>query len=224
MELPAGKRIVDLSHKMVPGQEEYGLELETLNTAEVYPQYKVKEDTWYILQNIHMGSHCGTHIEFPYHHNRRGLDAGAFPLDRLIGPCVLLDFRHKKADEAVTLRELEALSDSIHKGDMVLFNFDCARHYGTDQAHSRPYLAYEAVEWLVFDRKVNLVGTDASGLEIKGVPGQPVHQLLMANQIPIIEFAANLDALDTERFFLLVLSLPIAGLDACPLRLIAIEE
>ena len=90
----AHKRIIDLSHKMVPGKEEYGLELETHNTAELYPQYEVDADTWYILQSIHMGSHCGTHIEFPYHHNRMGMNAGNFPLERLIGDCLLLDFTH----------------------------------------------------------------------------------------------------------------------------------
>ena len=56
-----------------------------------------------------MSSHCGTHIEFPYHHNRTGLDAGSFPLERLVGDAVLLDFRHKQAGEDVTRAELEAL-------------------------------------------------------------------------------------------------------------------
>lgn len=218
------KRLVDLSHRMIPGQEEYGLALETLNTAEVYPQYKVKRDTWYILQNIHLGSHCGTHIEFPYHHNRQGWDASVFPLGRLIAPCVLLDYRHKQADQAITLDELKRQSDRIQVGDGVMFNFNCARHYRTDQAHVRPYLAYDATEWLVLEKQVNLVGSDASGVEIKGEAGQPIHELLMGHQIPIIEFAANLDALKTERFLLLALAMPVVGLDSSPLRLVAIED
>lgn len=218
------KRIVDLSHRMVPGEEEYGLELETLEAAKVYPQYKVNDDTWYILQNIHMGSHCGSHIEFPYHHNRNGLDAGTFPLERLMAPCVLLDFRHKRPDEAVTLQELQAMSDRIVEGDGVLFNFNCAKNYGTDRGHTRPYLTLQAAEWLVAEKKVNLVGSDASGIEIKGVPGQPIHELLMKNQIPIIEFAANLNALRADRFTLLALALPIAGLDSSPVRLVAVED
>jgi kynurenine formamidase len=46
----------------------------------------------------------------------------------------------------------------------------------------------------------------------------------MDNQIPIIESAANLDQLRKRRFTLFVLALPMAGLDACPVRLIAVEE
>ncbi len=217
-------RIVDLSHKMHPGKEEYGLELETHQTAEVYPQYQVDEGIWYILQSVHMGSHCGTHIEFPYHHNRNGMDAGKFPLDRLIGDCVLLDYTHKKPDDAVTLEELKAQQDKIQQNDMVLFNFDCAKNYGTDKGHHRPFVTHEAIQWLVSEKNINLIGSDASGIEVKGVPNQPNHQYLMDHEIPIIEFAANLNELKKERFTLFVLALPIAGLDSCPVRLIAIEE
>ena len=217
------QRIVDLSHRMIPGKEEYGLSLETHNTADLYPQYQVDEGYWYILQDIHMGSHCGTHIEFPYHHNRNGLDAERFPLSRLIGDCILLDFRHKQPNEAVTLAELNALGDRIREGDMLLFNFDCARYYGTEKAHVRPFIAHSAIRWLVLEKKINLIGSDASGIEVKDVPNQPNHEFLMQHEIPIIEFAANLDALRTERFTLLVLALPVRGLDACPVRLIAIE-
>ena len=217
-------RIVDLSHKMYPGKEEYGLELETHNTDKLYPQYHVDDGVWYILQSLHIGSHCGTHIEFPYHHNRNGMDAGNFPLERLIGDCVLLDYTHKKPNDAVTLKELRARQDNIRQNDMVLFNFDCAKNYGTDKGHDRPFVTNEAIQWLVSEKNINLIGSDASGIEVKGVPNQPNHQYLMEHEIPIIEFAANLNELKKERFTLFVLALPIVGLDSCPVRLSAIED
>ena len=218
------KRIVDLSHRMVPGKEEYGLKLETHDVAELYSQYKVDKDTWYILQSIHIGSHCGTHIEFPYHHNRNGMDAGNFPLDRLIGDCLLLDFTHKKPNEAVTLKELKGYDSKIKKNDMLMFNFDVSRNYGTDKGHERPYITQEAIRWLASEKKISLIGSDASGIEVKGAPNQPNHQYLMDREIPIIEFAANLNNLKQERFTLFVLALPVEGLDSCPVRLIAIEN
>ncbi len=209
---------------MYAGKEEYGLELETHKTTDLYPQYQVDDGVWYILQSVHMGSHCGTHIEFPYHHNRNGMDAGSFPLERLIGDCVLLDYSHKKPNEAVTAEELKAQQDKIKQHDMVLFNFDCANNYGTDKAHDRPFVTNEAIQWLVTEKTINLIGSDASGIEVKGAPNQPNHQYLMDHEIPIIEFAANLNELKKERFTLFVLSLPIPGLDSCPVRLIAIED
>jgi len=47
-------RIVDLSHKLYPGKEEYPLHLETRFTDELYPQYKRDQDVGYILQDIRM--------------------------------------------------------------------------------------------------------------------------------------------------------------------------
>ena len=222
------RRIVDLSHVLVPGKEEYGLKLITHNTADLYPQYKVDKDTWYILQSINMGSHCGTHIEFPYHHNRHGMDAGSFPLDRLIGPCLLFDFTWKNKNEAVTRKEIDAagIADPelrICPGDMVMFNFGVSGNYGTEKGHDRPYITEDAIHWLADEKKINLIGSDASGIEVKGVPNQPNHQYLMDRGIPIIEFANNLGALRKKRFTLFVLALPIEGLDSCPVRLIAVE-
>lgn len=217
-------RIVDLSHELIPGKEEYYIRLKTNHTNELYPQYIVDQGVWYILQDIEMSSHCGTHIEFPYHHNRNGMDAAEFPLSRLIGDCVLLDFRYKAPNEAVTLDELKAIEEKIQEGDMILFNFGCAKYYRTDNSHVRPYIALDAIDWLIREKKINLIGSDASGIEVKGVPNQPVHQMLMDNEIPIIEFAAHLDELKRERFTLFALALPVQGLDSCPIRLIALEE
>ena len=217
-------RIVDLSHRLIPGKEEYHLKLKTKNIAGIYSQYKIDEGVWYIMQDIEMSSHCGTHIEFPYHHKKDGMDAALFPLEKLIGEGVLLDFTHKKPGNAVTLGELKLLKDKVSEGDILLFNFSCAKYYRTDHSHDRPYITHDAIKWLIYDRKISIIGSDASGIEIKGVPNQPNHQILMDNGIPIIEFAANLDQLRKERFTLFILTLSIEGLDSCPVRLVAIEN
>jgi arylformamidase len=217
-------RLVDLSHSLMPGKEEYHLDLATHFTDDLYPQYKRSPDTWYILQDISMSSHCGTHIEFPYHHSRTGMDAASFPLERLVGDCVLLDFRHKEPGSMVSREDLAPHANAIHGGDMLLFNFNCARFYRTPRSHERPQIAHEAIRWLVLDRKISLIGSDASGIELKGVPDQPNHQFLMNNGIPIIEFAANLDSVRVPRFTLFVLALSVQGLDSCPVRLLALED
>ncbi len=217
-------RIVDLSHTLYPGREEYHLDLVTHKTDELYPRFRVDPGVWYILQDISMSSHCGTHIEFPYHHNREGMDAGSYPLERLIGEALLLDYTYKKRDEAVTLGELGEHDGKIREGDMLLINFNCARFYRTPKSHERPYIETEAVRWLVLQKKISLIGSDASGIEVPNAPNQPNHQFLMDHGIPIIESAANLDRLRHQRFTLFALALRVAGLDSCPVRLTAIEK
>jgi arylformamidase len=107
---------------------------------------------------------------------------------------------------------------------MLMFNFNCAQFYGTPRSHDRPHLTYEAIEWLAVEKKIGLLGSDASGFEKKGVPNQPGHQMLMDHQIPVIESATNLDQLRKRKFTLLVLALSVEGLDACPVRLLGIED
>jgi arylformamidase len=152
------------------------------------------------------------------------MDAGDYPIERLIGDGLLLDFTHKKAGEAVTLGEITSQEQHIHKEDMLLFNFNCACHYRTKRSHERPFIAPEAIQWLVLEKKISLIGSDASGIEVQGAPNQPNHQFLMEHGIPIIEFAANLDKLSKERFTLFALALCVEGLDSCPVRLVAIED
>ena len=63
-------KLLDLSHKMTPGKEEYLLELKTYSIEELLPQYNRRPEDWYILQEVHFITHVGTHIESPYHHRK----------------------------------------------------------------------------------------------------------------------------------------------------------
>ncbi|MBI4166687.1 MAG: cyclase family protein, partial [Acidobacteria bacterium] len=96
------ERIVELSRVLVAGEEEYGLEYKLSNVEDVLPQYKRQEGDWYVLGEIRMSTHVGTHIEFPFHHVRDGKDAASYPVGRLIGEAVVLDFSHKKKNEEIT--------------------------------------------------------------------------------------------------------------------------
>ena len=71
-----GKRIVDLSHDIWPGKEEYGLELESRFVDEVYPNYRRRPDVWYILQTLNMSTHVGTHIDSLGHFSCNGVCFG----------------------------------------------------------------------------------------------------------------------------------------------------
>lgn len=217
------KEIIDLSHRLIPGKEEFHLDVTVKNMAEEYPKYETDPNTWYIISDIMLSSHCGTHIEMPYHHCRNGMDCGNFPLDRLISCGTVLNFSEKKANEEITLDEIKRHEGHIVAGSSVLFNFGCAQNYRTDRMHERPYLSQQAVKWLADVKKVNLIGTDATGIEVKGANGknQPNHQYLMEHGIPLVESLTNLDALK-DGFTLIILPIAVEGLDSCPVRVIAV--
>ncbi|MHB1461713.1 MAG: cyclase family protein [Armatimonadota bacterium] len=215
--------IVELSHVLKPGKEEFLLQLKQHNVEEVVSYIKRREDIWYILQDIHMSSHVGTHIEMPYHHWQTGADTAAFDIKRLIGAACVLDFSHKKAFELIERHELENNPVRVRKHDIVFIRTDCDKLYRTDRAHERPVMSTEAVQYLV-DLGINCIGTDATGVELKGTDTQPNHQLLFKNNIPIVESATNLSKLRDPRFFVTILPIAVEGLDSCPVRIIAFEE
>jgi arylformamidase len=217
-------RIVELSHRMIPGKEEFRLEIETFNVEEVIGRIERLPDAWYILQEIRMSSHVGTHVEFPFHHLKEGKSAADYPLDRLVGDAVVLDFSHKKKDEEISRAEIIASGAEVRPGDIVLIRTDMHKLWRTPRAHDRPVLSIEATRYLVEEIGIHCIGTDATGLEVRGRNDQPVHGILFANDVAMVESLTNLDQLRSPRFQILILPLPIEGLDSSPVRVLALEE
>ena len=183
-----------------------------------------REDIWYILQEVTMGSHVGTHVEFPYHHLKEGKSAADYPLDRLIGDAVVLDFSHKKKDEEITKQEVLDTGVAVRRGDIVLIRTDMDKHWRTPQAHDRPVLSIEAAAHLVEEVGIHCIATDATGLEVRGRDDQPVHEILFTHDVAMVESLTNLDKLRSNRSFIMMLPLMVEGLDACPVRAIGIED
>ena len=171
-----------------------------------------------------MGSHVGTHIEFPYHHRKDGMSAADYPLERLIGDAVLLDFSHKRKDEEITRQEIIGTGVEIRRGDIVLIRTDMHKVWKMPRGHDRPVLSLDATRYLVEDIRINCIGTDATGLEVRSRNDQPVHELLFANDVAMIESLTNLDQLRFTRFEIIVLPLMVEGMDSCPVRVVALEN
>ncbi|NJN97787.1 MAG: cyclase family protein [Anaerolineales bacterium] len=213
VNIPKG-RIVDLTHVLQPFKEQY--------TLEVAQRGKRQGPEGDIMSLVYMWSHVGTHVEAPLHFLTDGGDTASLPIEKLMGPAIVLDFRHKGINEAISLAEIQAAGD-IQVGDRVLTMTGRHTQYRTPQSHDRPYITEEAVRWLVEDRKINCLGTDSSGFEVRGVSHHPDHRLLNNAGIPVLECLNNLVELRQQRVFLIALPWPVIGLDACPVRAIAIE-
>lgn len=210
-----GRRVVDLTHVMLPGEEQYGLEVTQRNTREGL--------TGDIMSDVSMLSHVGTHVEVPRHFYADGKDTASLALDVFMGPAIRLDFRHKQVDEAITLADVQAAGD-IRVGEHVILWEGRADQYRTKTSHQRPYITEEAVAWLLDDRKIKLLGTDSSGFEVRGVSHHPNHTLFFKHDAAVLECLCNLELLTNPHFYLLALPLPVRDLDACPVRAIAIDE
>lgn len=216
--------LIELNHVLTPGEEEFVLEIETKNTEEVHKTTVRREDIWYIIQDVKLSSHLGTHIEFPYHHMKDGKDASNYPLDRMVGDAVIFDFTHKKKDEEITKKEIIDSGVEVKKGDIVIIYTGMQELWNTPTGHDRPALSIEATKYLVIEKGIHCIGTDATGLEVRGTDDQPVHQILFAHDVAMIESMTNLDKLSGNRFSIMVLPIRVKGMDSCPVRIVASEK
>jgi arylformamidase len=209
-------QIIDLTHTLLPGEEQY--------TVEIKPRGKPRETpTGDIMHDVHMWSHSGTHVEVSLHFYAHGKDTSQFPPDTFVGPAIRLDFRHKQVNEPITLEDFQRAGE-IRVGDRVIMWQGRAQQYRTKDSHARPYVAFEAAEWLALDRKIRLLGTDSSGFEVRGVNTHPNHHLFFRDgvDIPVVECLRNLERIPTQRFFFVGAPIPCRGLDASPIRALAL--
>lgn len=216
--------IIELSHRMIPNTEFFQLETDVYDVTTKMPNVIHKPEIWYILSDIKLGSHVSTHIEFPFHHYRNGADAMDFPVENLIGECVSLDFKYKQPGEAITLNELKSQAKRINKGDIIFIKTGCDRYFRTPDWELQPYIESEAMDWLINEKSPKIIGTDSSGFEVPGTDYQPNHYAMFTHGIAMIESATNLDALGDDRCTCFVLALPIKGIDAFPVRIVAIKN
>jgi arylformamidase len=217
-----GYRIVELSHVLLPGKEEYQLEVFNRFVEDLLPEYERPPDAWYVMSEVQMWSHVGTHMEAPFHYLKDGQDCADIPLERVVGEGVLVDFTDKAIGEPITVEDLRVRGSDIHRGDIVFVRTGLSHNYRTPRSHDRPYFPVESIRWLA-EKKIACLGVDCSGIEKRDEPTQPSHKLLFKHGIPLIEHLAHLDRLTKERFFVVAVPWRVRGLDASPVSVIAFE-
>jgi len=208
-------RIVDLSTRCSQGKQREGWNRRLELKRSTIPY----DNT--IMHEINTVSHIGTHVEGPSHYLAKLKDISQLPIELFIGEAVLLCLTGMKPNQEVKSMDL-AKNGRLRRGDIALL-----RVKDWFAQEERPYLSVDGAKWLV-KRGVKLIGIDRTlRLEKPGAKAPnnlPVHDVLLRKGIPIIEFLENLDKLRRKRFILIALPLRIVGLDASPVRAIAMER
>jgi len=174
------------------------------------------EGEWYIMSDVELMDHVGTHIEVPLHCLQEGADLAQVPVEQLVGPAVILDLTGAEAEGGVTLEQVRAAAEAaggIQAGDIVFGRMGATQYFST-----------AALQWIV-DQGCKLMGVDSGGVELSHdtTHANVNHLLLFRAGIPLIENLAHLDQLTQSRVLAYALPVPVVGLDAFPLRVIAIE-
>lgn len=86
-----------------------------------------------------------------------------------------------------------------------------------------PHLSIEVGQWLV-KRKIWLLGLDFASPNLKSPEENlKLHRLFLNNGVVLVESLNNLEKLK-KKVYLVVLPLKLKGLDASPVRAIALQE
>jgi kynurenine formamidase len=191
-----------------------------------------------------MGVHSTTHIDAPWHYGPLSGGARAetideMPLDRCIGPGVVLDLSHKADDDPITVADMEdALAKSgatLTDRTIVLIRTGRDRLMGTkDFWQTGTGMSAAATEWLL-DRGVTVMGIDQWGWDLpfraqiakSKATGDAslfweAHRVGQRRPYWHMEQLTNLSALPPHGFEVAVFPLKIVGASAAPARVVAI--
>ncbi len=184
--------------------------------------------------------HGGTHLDAPIHFSEAGQTADRIPLDKLIGPAVVIDIA-RQAGENPDYRlsrddvlAFERQHGRIQLGTIVLLRTgwssrwpDRKRYLGDDTPGDASRLRFpsfgdDAARLLVEERGVEALGVDVASIDYGQSKDFMVHRIAAARNVPGLENLTNLDGLPPTGATVIALPMKIEGGSGGPVRIIAV--
>jgi len=184
--------------------------------------------------------HGGTHLDAPIHFGEGHQTAEEIPLERLMGPAVVVDVAEQAAadpDYRLTAEDVaawEAAHGPVPEGALVLLRTgwgerwpDRLRYFGDDtpgDASNLHFPSYgeDAARILVEERGVAALGVDTASIDYGPSTDFIVHQVAAAADVAGLENVAHLDRLPATGAWVLALPMKIAGGSGGPVRIVAL--
>lgn len=188
--------------------------------------------------------HGGTHLDAPVHFAEGKQAMDQIPIDRLIGPAVVVDITDKalvNKDYLVNVadfEEWEATHGALAEDVIVLLRTgygkfwpDRESYMGTAEIGPEavaklhfPGLDPAAAKWLVEQRKIKAIGLDTPSIDYGQSTLFESHQILFEADIPAFENVAKLEKLPAKGFWVVALPMKIKNGSGGPLRIVALVK
>jgi arylformamidase len=166
---------------------------------------------------VRFGSHTGTHADAARHFFDDGQSVDKIPLERLIGPAILIVFSDDV--RAVSAADLEKHDLSGHT--RVLIRTRNSALLSQNQfVKDYTYLAPDGAQYLV-DNGIELVGVDYLSIEQFHSGHHKTHRTLLEKSVVILE-GLDLSVPAAGEYELICLPLRIEGCDGAPARAVLI--
>ena len=239
VSFPAGE-IVDLSHT-------YDSQTIYWPTAEGFQLRRDADGVtpagyYYAANSFFTSEHGGTHIDAPVHFAEGHQTVDEIPLDRLIGPAVVIDVTQQSerdADYQVTTDDFQRFEQdhgAIPPDSIVLLRTGFSRRWpgaerylgtnlrGDEGARNLhfPGLHPEAARWIVANRPIRAIGIDTASIDYGRSTMFESHRVLYDRDIPAFENLTALDRLPATGAYVIALPMKIGGGSGAPLRAVAV--
>lgn len=172
-------------------------------------KFRMSEGSDANVTHLAVGSHTGTHIDAPLHFVDGGKTTLEIPLEKLVGPCQVVDFQGKKSISAADLAALH-LPEGTQK---ILFKTDNSRLWA-DPTHSFfedfCALTADAAQWVV-DHGIHLVGIDYLSIQ-RYHDSFETHVILLSAETVILE-SLDLRFVEPGSYRLICLPLKVEGVE-----------
>ena len=233
-------RLVDLSHA-------YDATAIFWPTAEPFRLDKVADGMtpagyYYAANNFFTSEHGGTHLDAPVHFAQGHQPVDQVPLERLVGPAVVVDVTAacaRDADYQITVADLEdweRTNGQIGPESILLLRTgfaarwpDPVKYLGTAERGEAgvaklhfPGLHPDAARWIAANRPIRALGIDTASIDYGQSKAFESHRVLYERDVPAFENLASLDGLPARGAHVVALPMKIAGGSGAPLRAIAI--
>jgi kynurenine formamidase len=217
-------KLIDLSHVI-----EHGLETYRGLPAPVISDFMSRESsrshyapgTEFHIGRIEMVANTGTYLDSPFHRHAAGADLAGLPLERLAeldGVVVRRPYQTARATDAA---DLAGLANVNVKGRAVLIHTGFDVNWRSESYFTGHAFLTETAARLLVERGAALVGIDSLNIDDTGDGRRPVHTLLLAAGIPVVEHLTNLAALPDRGFRFSAVPPKVKGFGTFPVRAFA---
>ena len=213
--------IVDLSHVMEDGTVTYpGLPAPVITDHLSREASRERYAPGYEFQigRIDMVSNTGTYLDTPFHRYPDGHDLAGLDPARVVGvPGIVVD---AEGDQEIPAALLDGLDLAGHA---VLFRTGWDRHWRTERygEPDHPYLSVGAAERLA-QGGAAVVGIDSVNIDGTRTGERPIHSVLLAAGVPIIEHLTGVDRIGGRPFTFVAVPPAIRGMGTFPVRALAV--
>ncbi|GBN35108.1 hypothetical protein AVEN_161663-1 [Araneus ventricosus] len=233
---PLSVRVVDMTHTFdetvmhYPIISGFKMEVEMNGT--------LLNGIWVLGEKYSASIHLGTHMDAPSHFYPDGIPVDQIPVEHFFAPAAVIDITEKAEldpDAEATVEDLlnwECLTEQNLNGTIVLLKSGWGKRWNNETAYLGtsvgdvfnshfPGFSGEAASFLVENRTIYGVGTEAISFDKGSSKTYPAHQTLLRHGIFGLENVANVDQIPIYGAQLYVMPMKIGNASGAPTRIIA---